>query len=164
MQQFQEGSGKSSSFFFFTSNSQFAIKTLKPSELKLLTTSGFLSKYYHYLAENPYSMLTRYYGVYKIKIKYMQPVSVVVMDNLMGANANLLTSIYDLKGSTFKRLSKNPFKGTVLKDLNFLQNSRDRVKVNPALQNEIIRRIENDKNFLNSQYLMDYSLLIMFFR
>lgn len=46
MDKFQEGSGKSSSFFFFTSNNQFAIKTLKENELKLLTQSGFLKRYY----------------------------------------------------------------------------------------------------------------------
>jgi hypothetical protein len=37
MTKFQIGSGKSDSFFFYTANRQFIIKTLKEDELKLLT-------------------------------------------------------------------------------------------------------------------------------
>ena len=35
MAAFQEGAGKSASFFFFTENSQFVIKTLKDEELSV---------------------------------------------------------------------------------------------------------------------------------
>jgi hypothetical protein len=53
------------------------------------------------------------------------------MDNLMGGHIEDLTSIYDLKGSTFNRISKETKKGSVLKDLNFLENKKDRVRVSP---------------------------------
>ena len=46
MTKFQIGSGKSNSFFFYTANNQFIIKTLKEDELKLLVRKGVLSKYY----------------------------------------------------------------------------------------------------------------------
>ena len=46
MTKFQIGSGKSDSFFFYTANSQFIIKTLKESELKLLVKKGVLEKYF----------------------------------------------------------------------------------------------------------------------
>ena len=60
----------------------------------------------------------------------MEPVAVVIMDNMMGGYFDSLTNIYDLKGSTFKRITTEGGKGTVLKDLNFLQNKWDRLKVN----------------------------------
>ena len=94
----------------------------------------------------------------------MQPVSVVVMDNLMGGHIDSLSSIYDLKGSTFNRISGDTQKGSVLKDLNFLANTQDRVRVRPDLQLELIQRIEMDKAFLNQNYLMDYSLLLLIFK
>jgi Phosphatidylinositol-4-phosphate 5-Kinase len=46
MTKFQIGSGKSDSFFFYTANSQFIIKTLKETELKLLVKKGVLEKYF----------------------------------------------------------------------------------------------------------------------
>jgi hypothetical protein len=52
MMKFQIGSGKSDSFFFYTANSQFIIKTLKEAELKLLIRKGVFDKYYHYLGKN----------------------------------------------------------------------------------------------------------------
>jgi len=45
MTKFQIGSGKSDSFFFYTANSQFIIKTLKEDELKLLVRRGVFAKY-----------------------------------------------------------------------------------------------------------------------
>lgn len=52
MEKFQEGSGKSASFFFFTANKKFVIKTLKQEELDLLAKKGVLEKYYNHLSKN----------------------------------------------------------------------------------------------------------------
>jgi len=57
---------------------------LKPAELNLLVKRGILEKYQNHLKKNPRSLLARFYGIYTVKIKYMKPISVVVMDNLMG--------------------------------------------------------------------------------
>lgn len=67
----------------------------------MLVKKGFVEKYCSYIKQNPNSMLTRFYGIYKIKIKYMKPISIVVMDNLMGLHPEELEATYDLKGSTF---------------------------------------------------------------
>lgn len=53
------------------------------------------------------------------------------MDNLLGNHFDKISNVYDLKGSTFKRISHSTGKGAVLKDLNFLKNKEDRVKVSP---------------------------------
>lgn len=105
MTKFQEGSGKSASFFFFTANKKFVIKTLKDSELELLSRKGVLEKYYNHLNKNPKSLLARYYAVLKVKIKFMQPINIIIMDNLMGDYAEQAYRVYDLKGSTFNRLN-----------------------------------------------------------
>ena len=103
MTRFQIGSGKSNSFFFYTADNQFIIKTLKEEELNLLVRKGVFSKYYRYLKKNPLSLLARFYGVFTVNIKYMKPISVVIMDNLMGDHIEDVLSIYDLKGSLHKR-------------------------------------------------------------
>lgn len=84
MLKFEIGSGKSNSFFFFTNNSEFIIKTLKQEELNLLVRKGILDKYNKHLKSNPNSLLSRFYGIFSVKIKFMKPISVVIMDNLMG--------------------------------------------------------------------------------
>lgn len=52
-------------------------------------------------------MLARFYGVYSIKIKHMEEISVVIMGNLMGDEIPQIKRIYDLKGSTFGRLASD---------------------------------------------------------
>lgn len=123
MKKFQPGAGKSPSFFFFTSNKLFAVKTLKDQELDRLVRKGFLQKYCQYLKKNPNSLLSRIYGVYKIKIENMSSISVMIMENIMGVHPENVSKIYDLKGSTFQRIVNNPSSQlSVLKDLNFIDN------------------------------------------
>jgi 1-phosphatidylinositol-4-phosphate 5-kinase len=88
MTKFQIGSGKSNSFFFFTANNQFIIKTLKEDELKLLVRQGILDKYYRFIKKNPKSLLSRFYGIFTVKINFMKPISIVIMDNLMGQHGD----------------------------------------------------------------------------
>ncbi|CDW91170.1 saicar synthase-like protein [Stylonychia lemnae] len=165
MTKFQEGSGKSASFFFFTANKKFVIKTLKDSELELLARKGVLEKYYNHITKYPKSLLARYYAVLKVKIKYMQPINIIIMDNLMGDHAEDAFRVYDLKGSTFNRMNSNPSSDlSVRKDLNFLDDRSMRMQVKPKIKKEILRRMERDKEFLKTCELMDYSLLIIFFK
>jgi Phosphatidylinositol-4-phosphate 5-Kinase len=98
MAKFGEGSGKSASFFFFTENKQFVIKTLKDEELELLAKKGLLEKYYTYLKSNPNSLLARFYGIFTVKIKFMKPINIIIMDNFVGKHEEYMTRMYDLKG------------------------------------------------------------------
>ena len=165
MTKFQIGSGKSDSFFFYTASNQFIIKTLKEDELKLLVRKGVLEKYYAHLRKNKHSMLARFYGIYTVKIKYMKPISVVIMDNLMGDHLNEIQRIYDLKGSTHKRISKKLKNNkSVRKDLNFLQDTDIFLKLSPSVKSEFKKRLYRDKEFLKSCHLMDYSLLLIAFK
>lgn len=53
------------------------------------------------MGKNPKSLLARFYGVFTVKIKYMKPIHVIVMDNLIGDHVEEALRMYDLKGSTF---------------------------------------------------------------
>lgn len=120
MEKFSPGAGKSPSFFFFTANKSFAIKTLKDDELNLLVKKGILQKYCEHIRRNPKSLLCRFYGVFKVKIKFMKPIPIIVMDNIMGTKPEEVTKVYDLKGSTFQRMQMNIKSSlSVLKDNNF---------------------------------------------
>lgn len=67
MKNIKESEGKSGSFFFFTHDQKFIIKTLNESEKKAML-GNFLEKYYIHLKEGE-SLLTRIYGVYEVIIK-----------------------------------------------------------------------------------------------
>ena len=90
---------------------------------EILASILILEKYYQHIKRNNQSLLARFYGVYTVKIKFMKPISVVIMDNLMGDYITEIQRIYDLKGSLHKRMT-NVIKSqrTVRKDLNFLKD------------------------------------------
>ncbi len=74
MLNFKTGNGKSPSFFFFTENKKFMIKTLKPSEMSILFSGkeNFLQNYFEYLQMNKEipkdSLLMKIMGVYELHI------------------------------------------------------------------------------------------------
>jgi hypothetical protein len=65
---FQTGKGKSPSFFFFSDNKVLMLKTLKSSEFDILFKDGFLIDYYKHLMENKDSLLSRYLGIFEVKV------------------------------------------------------------------------------------------------
>ena len=116
-----EGSGKSGSFFFFSHDNQFLIKTMKESELGSL--KAILPDYVAYLKENPYSMLSKIYGVFTLSRPFMKPVTVMLMENVLQVvNKDKLRATFDLKGSTHGRKSKGHVKPTsIQKDLDLVE-------------------------------------------
>lgn len=95
----------------------------------------------------------------------MKPISVVVMDNLIGDNIQDVISIYDLKGSTHRRITKKiKNERTVKKDLNFLLEPQFIMRLDSKEQKDLAMRIQRDKEFLKSCNLMDYSLLMIFLK
>lgn len=61
-----EGAGQSGSFFFFSHNKKYIIKTMTSSELTLFLR--ILPDYECHLKENPNSLLARIYGVYTVEM------------------------------------------------------------------------------------------------
>ena len=74
-----EASGKSGSFFFFSHDNKFIIKTMKDDELKLFIK--MLPEYFVHLKTYKYSLLARFYGVYKVQMEDVSAVSLVIMAN-----------------------------------------------------------------------------------
>ena len=116
-----EGAGKSGSFFFFSHDKKFIIKTMSTEELLLF------QKLHPNLAEhhkkNPMSLLAKIVGVFSISSSRTSDVHIILMENaLQIENQANLKFIFDLKGSLSGRAVKGKIKSTTtLKDLNFLK-------------------------------------------
>jgi len=67
MKNIKKSEGKSGSFFFFTHDQKFIIKTINTSEKEVLL-SEFLKSYYEHIKEGS-SLITRIYGVYEVIIQ-----------------------------------------------------------------------------------------------
>lgn len=163
-----EGSGRSGSFFFFSHDKRFIIKTMSTQELNLFLT--YLPLYTGHFTTNESSLLARIFGVFTINSSHYNQVHVMLMENTAQLlRPDRLTYIFDLKGSLVDRKTKGVTKvSTTLKDVNFLLCCADRAKrggkfVNllEAQRKRLYRIIEKDVMFLKTLGFMDYSLLIV---
>ena len=97
-----EGAGASGSFFFFSHDRNFIIKTMTDDELHFFLK--ILPDYELHLKENPDSIISRLYGVYTIRMEKIATVHLMLMSNtLKFRNADKIERIFDLKGSTVSR-------------------------------------------------------------
>lgn len=128
-----EGAGKSGSFFFFSHDSRFLIKTLKGNEKSIFL--NMLDDYIaHIIKYDNKSLLARIYGVFTIKTNYFDPLDIIIMQNTSMLQSNEHPKmIFDLKGSTAGRYTpcapkfwhKNLNHSKCLKDLNFQEINND---------------------------------------
>ncbi|XP_044946228.1 phosphatidylinositol 4-phosphate 5-kinase 2-like [Hordeum vulgare subsp. vulgare] len=149
--------GKSGSFFYLTQDERFMIKTVKKSEVKLLIR--MLSSYHKHVKRHKNSLITRFYGVHSVKPYGGHKVRFIVMGNLFCSDHRIHRR-YDLKGSSYGRKSDRSEEetgdATTLKDLdlNFVfRMHRSRYK-------ELHEQLRRDCAFLESEGIMDYSLLV----
>lgn len=171
LKEMKKSQGKSGSFFFFTSNNKFLIKTITNEELDTLL-NGFMEKYYIHIINNPDSLLARLYGLYTITIKGISQVNIVLMQNInsLGNNHKSLYKIFDLKGSLVERKTKNiqnADKSRALKDLDFLYLTKiDKQFINfskDAIMQIVYELLQKDLIMLTDNNLMDYSILFFIF-
>lgn len=57
------------------------IKTLKESEFDILVNTDFLVDYVMHLIKNPESILSRYLGVYEVRITDQEPIFFFITEN-----------------------------------------------------------------------------------
>ena len=91
----QISEGKSGSFFFFTYDNKFLIKTISEGERNALL-SGFLKNYYesiHEECDGVSTLMGRIYGVYTLKIGFFSSVDVILMENLCPISSNVSKNI-----------------------------------------------------------------------
>ena len=137
MYNFKTGDGKSPSFFFFTDNTKYMLKTLKESEFHILIKHNFLLDYFKHVQKNPETLLMKFLGMYQIQFKGAAPIYFILTENMVGLDKNRISRTFDLKGSTHGRIEKVDQvqfqKGQTglktLKDLNLLELNKDNEKI-----------------------------------
>lgn len=128
-----QGAGLSGSFFFFSHDNRFLIKTVKQGEIQILLKM-LDQMIEHFRSTNNQSLIARIYGVFTIKTNMYAPLSIIVMQNTsMLKNSKNKNMIFDIKGSIANRKvtmgSQKEFNqvlstlshNKVLKDLNYLE-------------------------------------------
>ena len=104
-----QGAGLSGSFFFFSKDNRFIIKTLRGEEKSVLLNmlDDFID---HIVKSKNRSLLARIYGIFTIKTNRFAPIDVIVMQNTsLLQDQNNPKMLFDYKGSTINRSVK--FKG-----------------------------------------------------
>lgn len=158
-----EGAGRSGSFFFFSHDRKFVIKTMTTGELTLV--KKMLNDYAGYLEKHPDSLLSKILGIFTVEASSFSKVHIMLMENTVRLkDPKRIKYVFDLKGSTVDRLVKGKIgNNTTLKDVNFLMIKK-KWKHLTTLRESTTKRLReamrNDVAFLRSQGLMDYSILI----
>jgi hypothetical protein len=76
-----EGAGRSGSFFFFSHDRKFIIKTMTKKELQLMLR--ILPDYVTHLKNNKNSLLGKILGVFTVKCESIKEVHVMIMENTL---------------------------------------------------------------------------------
>ena len=74
-----ESQGKSGSFFFFSQDKNFIIKTMTDSDLS--TFKKLFKEYVEHVDANHHSLLARIYGIYTVKMAEIIPINIILMGN-----------------------------------------------------------------------------------
>ncbi|KAL8935649.1 MAG: hypothetical protein Q9211_004594, partial [Gyalolechia sp. 1 TL-2023] len=152
--------GKSGSFFYFSRDYKYIIKTIHHAEHKLLRK--ILRDYYTHIDKYPNTLLSQFYGLHRVKIPYGRKIHFVVMNNLFPPHRDI-HQMFDLKGSTVGRdfreedLEHNP--RATLKDLNWLRRNYH-FEFGPEKKKVFIEQLQHDVALLQRLKIMDYSLLV----
>jgi 1-phosphatidylinositol-4-phosphate 5-kinase len=152
--------GKSGSFFYFSRDYKYIIKTIHHSEHKLLRK--ILPLYYNHVQENPNTLISQFYGLHRVKMAYGRKIHFVVMNNLFPPHRDIHQT-FDLKGSTVGRdlqesdLERNP--RATMKDLNWVRRDRH-LQCGPERRFDFIEQLTKDVELLKKLKIMDYSLLV----
>ncbi|KAF8342560.1 uncharacterized protein EI90DRAFT_3029417 [Cantharellus anzutake] len=152
--------GKSGSFFYFSRDYRFIIKTIHHNEHKFLRK--ILPLYYEHVRTNPHTLLSRFYGLHRVKLPHGRKIHFVIMNNLFPPHRDIHET-YDLKGSTVgreypeeKALNNSR---AVLKDLNWINRGRQ-LELGPEKCALLTEQLRRDSEFLKRLNVMDYSLLV----
>eukprot|EP00742_Colponemidia_sp_Colp-10_P009217 GILJ01010035.1.p1 GENE.GILJ01010035.1~~GILJ01010035.1.p1 ORF type:complete len:840 (-),score=150.67 GILJ01010035.1:293-2812(-) len=158
--------GKSGSFFYFSADGNYMLKTVSREESKFFRT--ILPDYYAHMLKYPDTLMTRFLGLHVLRPSKKDNFKVhklhfVVMANVFNTDLEIHRR-FDLKGSWVGRFtapdapSRND-PTVALKDLD-LNNTK--VVLGEGRRNRILEQIEIDCAFFESHSIIDYSLLLGF--
>ncbi|KAK7208307.1 hypothetical protein BZA70DRAFT_233600, partial [Myxozyma melibiosi] len=152
--------GKSGSFFYFSRDYRFIIKTIHHAEHKFLRK--ILKEYYNHVKANPNTLISQFYGLHRVKLPYGRKIHFIIMNNLFPPHRDIHQT-FDLKGSSIGRdydeskLATN--KNATMKDLNWQRRDKH-ISLGPRKRELFIKQLEIDVKLLERLHIMDYSLLI----
>ncbi|EFP12441.1 CRE-PPK-1 protein [Caenorhabditis remanei] len=158
--------GASGSIFYVSQDDQFIIKTVQHKEADFL--QKLLPGYYMNLNQNPRTLLPKFFGLFCYQFATLifqslgKNIRLLVMNNLLPQTVTLHEK-YDLKGSTYKRMANKAERAKphpTLKDLDFLENHKDGIFIDPIALDALMRSISRDCLVMESFKIMDYSLLV----
>eukprot|EP01134_Creolimax_fragrantissima_P000889 CFRG0889T1 len=153
--------GKSGSFFYYSHDGQYMFKTISTSESNSLL--NMLAGYLSFIKNNPTTLLTRYFGLYRIRFRKVKT-QFVVMGNVFHTSLPMHVR-FDLKGSMYGRTSLNEnvthFSDNeiIYKDLDWLASGR-RLRLGKKVTKSLWEQLQRDADFLRDNGVLDYSLLI----
>ncbi|KAG8376621.1 hypothetical protein BUALT_Bualt09G0082500 [Buddleja alternifolia] len=158
--------GKSGSVFFLSQDDRFMIKTLRKSEVKVLLR--MLPNYHDHVRRYDNTLITKFFGLHRIKPSSGQKANLVaplialqfrfvVMGNMFCTELRIHRR-FDLKGSSLGRSADKVEieENTILKDLDLNYC----FYLEPSWRDSLLQQIEIDSKFLESENIMDYSLLL----
>jgi 1-phosphatidylinositol-4-phosphate 5-kinase len=145
--------GRSNSFFIFTPDKKFIIKTITSQESQVLR--DMLPRLHEYFEVNRHSLINRFYGCHAVRVSHGEFVNVVVLGNVFSQSVPVHES-YDIKGSWVNRSAGKRRDPGMDLDLD------RKLKLSPMYKELFLRQIQNDALLLCSLGIMDYSLLLGF--
>ena len=150
--------GKSGSFFYYSDDGKYMLKTLSKDEYMFFRR--FIPDYYFHIYKNPHTLITRFFGFHKIIVcSGNKKLYFVVMGNLFKSNYEIDIK-YDLKGSTLGRIiDEDQDKTIARKDNNFTKENR-KIRIGRSRKKFLMEQIEKDAEILRRADIIDYSLLL----
>ena len=155
--------GKSGSFFYFSYDSKFVLKTISEREFKLF--QSILKDYYNHMLDHKDTLLQRFFGLH---IMYFNNIKMhfIIMNNVFFTNVKIHYK-YDLKGSLYQRISRDPDKDNYddydfnipMKDVDLLDR-KFKFDLSKEESDDITNQIKIDSSFLSSKNINDHSFLI----
>ncbi|CAK9228070.1 unnamed protein product [Sphagnum jensenii] len=147
--------GKSGSVFYLSHDDRFMIKTMKKSEVRVLL--DMLQGYHHHVQVHENTLITKFFGLHRIKPYGGRKVRFIVMGNMFCTELRIHRR-FDLKGSSLGRSADKVEidETTTLKDLDLEYE----FSLDPSWRESLLKQIERDCKFLEAWGIMDYSLLL----
>lgn len=155
--------GRSASFFYFSKDKKFLIKTISKSEKRFLL-ENVLYDYHIHIRDHPDSLLSKIIGVFTFKFQDNTKIRVMLQRNIF-PNVNMV-GIFDLKGSKLDRSSEGSNTGAsvikrnkIYKDLDFLSTIKH-IRIEDPDKTRLKLNVYKDSEFLRQHNIIDYSLLL----
>ncbi|KAG1685880.1 hypothetical protein DVH05_007646 [Phytophthora capsici] len=180
--------GASGAFMFFSGDKKYIVKSMAEEEARFLCEIA--EKYAEYLTLNPSSLITKFYGCFKITM-YDKRFYFIVMENLFDVMEEgvQIHHRFDIKGSWVNRSYKRPRRGAKVKcrhcsmmfkygakksliqcpnvvglhEPNVVLKDNDlrtRMRIGTEEGVELYEQLRDDSLFLCDLGIMDYSLLL----